>query len=116
VGKPRQWMPVCFLFIREGKRPDNTFACQSPLYMTVLCDVKIIVEIYKIMAMYLPVNSKGSHNEKHIHRYFTVFDKRFFATIVCSGHGKIDNNKDGFLMYDFMDGHYYSTQYISNIR
>ena len=107
-------MPIARM--SRSECPDDTLKSQTFLNMTILCDVKIIVEIYKIMVTYLPINSKDSHNEKYTHRYFTVFDKKFFATIVCSGHGKIDNNKDSFLMYDFMDGHYYSTQYIANIR
>jgi len=35
------------------------------------------------------INSKGGHNENQTHQYITVFDDKFFATIICSGHGKI---------------------------
>jgi hypothetical protein len=37
----------------------------------------------------LPINGKGSHNEKQAHEYITVFDDKFFSTIIYSGHGEI---------------------------
>ncbi len=60
----------------------------------------IIIQIHKIIALYLPINSTGSQNEKQAHQYITVFDDKFFATIIYSGHGKIAGNEDGFLWMD----------------
>ena len=68
--------------------------------MTVFVDVGIVVKVCKIMVLYLPINSKSSHNEKQAHQYITVFDDKFFATIIYSGHGKIAGNEDYFLWMD----------------
>ncbi len=68
--------------------------------MTVFVDVFTIVKVHKIIVLYLPINSKSSHNEKQAHQYITVFDDKFFATIIYSGHGKIAGNEDDFLWMD----------------
>jgi len=31
-----------------------------------------------------------------------VFDKNFFAAIICAGHGKIGGKKDGFLLTGYI--------------
>jgi hypothetical protein len=31
----------------------------------------------------------SSHSEKQTHQYITMFDDKFFGTIICFGHGKI---------------------------
>ena len=70
--------------------------------MAVFIDIFTIVKVHKIIVLYLPINSKSSHNEKQAHQYITVFDDKFFATIIYSGHGKIAVNEDGILWMDII--------------
>ena len=70
--------------------------------MTVFVDVVLVIKAHKIKVVYLPINSNGSHNKEQAHQYITVFDDKFFASIIYSGHGKVDGNQDGILWMDII--------------
>ena len=70
--------------------------------MSIFVDISVIVKVHKIKIVYLPINSKGSNNKEQAHQYITVFDDKFFAAIIYSGHGKIAGNEDGILWMDII--------------
>ena len=82
--------------------PGDTLWCQIFLNMAIFGDILIVIKVYKTIILYLPVNSKDSHNEKQAHQYITAIDDKFFATIICSGHGTIAGNEDSFLWIEIV--------------
>jgi hypothetical protein len=47
-----------------SESPDESFAAQSRLHMVILCEIKLVIKVDKVVFSHLPVRGKGGDEKK----------------------------------------------------